>query len=239
MMEAIALRLGGAMDLESWLTYGAMGLAAAIAPVWWWVATSAGSQAAAIVAAGFGGAIALLVLLWWWLRQRRSASYGSYPLNYRSSSSGSSRSTLHNPIDSLPINQDQVIDAVGEAAEIVVNEAIEELAEIASQQIQDWIEEPTAEPEPIAAESGNFADIFEAAESATDHGGAIESNSSSDYSSSDSGSDSRWSSSDYSSDSSSDYSSSSSDYSSSDYSSSSSDYSSSDSSSDSGWSSSD
>ncbi|RFP59713.1 MAG: hypothetical protein BJG00_009200 [Limnothrix sp. CACIAM 69d] len=200
------------MDLESWLTYGAMGLAAAIAPVGWWVATSAGSQAAAIVAAGFGGAIALLVLLWWWIKRRRSASYGSHPLNYRSSSSGSSRSALHNPIDSLPLNQDQVIDAVGEAAEIVVNEAIEELAAVASQQIQDWIEEKTIEPEPIAAESGNFADIFEAAESAADHGGAIESDSSSDYSSSDSG----WSSSD-----------------------SSSDYSSSDSGSDSGWSSSD
>ena len=234
-MESIALKLGGAMDLESWLTYGAMGLAAAIAPVWWFVATSAGTQSAAIVAAGLGGAIALLVLLWWWMQRRRSASYGSYSLNYRSSSSGSSRSALQNPINSLPLNQDQVIDAVGEAAEIVVNEAIEELAEVASQQIQDWIEEKTAEPEPIAAESGNFADIFEAAESAADHGGAIEPDSSSDYSSSDSS----WSSSDYSSDSLSDYSSSSSDYSSSDYSSSSSDYSSSDSGSDSGWSSSD
>ncbi|HEY9689545.1 MAG TPA: hypothetical protein V6D46_06085, partial [Coleofasciculaceae cyanobacterium] len=189
------------MDLDDGLTYGAIGLAAAIAPVCWWVATSVGGSAAMITAAGLGGAIALLVLLWWWMKRRRSASYGSYPLNYSSSGSGSSRSTGSNrAIDTLPLNQDRVIEAVGEAAEIVVNEAIEELAEIASQQIQDWVEQKTAEPEPIAAESGNFETIFEAAESAADSSGAIESGSSSDYSSSDSGSDSSWSSSDSSSD---------------------------------------
>jgi len=177
-------------------------------------------QSIALVAAASGGAIALLVLVW--LLWRRSA-------NRRSSSSpnGSSRSGngWQQAIDALPLTQ------VGEVAEIVVNEAIEELAEAAGDQIRDWVEEKTAEPEPIAAESGNFETIFDAVEAAIESGGAIESDSSS--------SDSGWSSSDYSSDSSSDYSSSSSDYSSSDSGWSSSDSSSDYSSSDSGWSSSD
>ncbi|TAD76167.1 MAG: hypothetical protein EA001_12725 [Oscillatoriales cyanobacterium] len=191
-------------------------------------------QSISLVAAVGGGAIALAVLVW--LLWRRSA-------NRRSSSSpnGSSRSGngWQQAIDALPLTPDQV----GEVAEIVVNEAIEELAEAAGDQVRDWVEEKTTEPEPIAAESGNFETIFDAVEAAIESGGVIESDTSSDYASSDSGSDSGWSSSDYSSDSSSDYSSSSSDYSSSDSgwssSDSSSDYSSSDSSSDSGWSSSD
>jgi hypothetical protein len=176
-------------------------------------------QSIALVAAASGGAIALLVLVW--LLWRRSA-------NRRSSSSPNASSRgWQQAIDALPLTPDQV----GEVAEIVVNEAIEELAEAAGEQIRDWVEEKTTEPEPIAAESGNFETIFDAVEAAIESGGAIESDSSS--------SDSGWSSSDYSSDSSSDYSSSSSDYSSSDSGWSSSDSSSDYSSNDSGWSSSD
>lgn len=187
---------------------GAIGLAGR------WVVAVTGDQPALSWVVIGGVAIALLVGWLWWRQRRPSATRGG---------AGRSGSGLDRVIDALPLDSDRVIEAVGEVAETVVNEAIKELAEVASREVRDWIEEKTAEPEPIVAESGNFAAIFDAVEAAIESGGAIESNSSSDSSSSDSGSDSSWNSSDNSSD----------------YSSSSSDYSSSDSSSDSGWSSSD
>lgn len=153
-----------------------------------WVVAVTGDQPALSWVVIGGVAIALLLGWLWWRQRRPSATRG-----------GRSGSGLDRVIDALPLDSDRVIEAVGEVAETVVNEAIEEIAEVASREVRDWIEEKTAEPEPIVAESGNFAAIFDAVEAVVESGGAIESDSSSDSSSSDSGSDSSWNSSDSSS----------------------------------------